>query len=369
MKRHCVAIIGMGKLAKEACAGLYDKLSPEVQLDVLCMGSGRTKGREILAGFLYDLQDKMTMDALNGQAKQVTFRLADDYADIAEAEMVILAVGKSLAPALKQQMRERYDFVDSSRDPYSVLHYPLVQQICQQLKTHLTKPALVLVITNQADLMAEVAATVLGEAWTVLGAGCLLDSARFSRLATALLAPISGLPVQGYMIGYHHPNMLLLHDSVRVGQLTWGNLEEETQQLLTTAELQAKTEGGHLVALQQDPDLRNINTGVILDAAASHGPGNMLTKTIIAYLGLLEMGQTQPQPLRGCFSTLLTPEAVAIYGAQPHSRLAIPLKISTQKVLPITAYKVTAAEQQQILEAQQQFTQQKLLMAQICQSA
>lgn len=134
---------------------------------------------------------------------------AGDFADLADARLVILSAGVSQKPG-----ENRIDLLRRN----AAVFQDIVPKILEQAPS-----AILLVATNPVDLMTHMTARYAvdagGETRQVLGSGTLLDTARFRTLLSRRLG-VDSHHVHAYVIGEHGDSEVLAWSSVNVAGMS-----------------------------------------------------------------------------------------------------------------------------------------------------
>jgi malate dehydrogenase len=139
-----------------------------------------------------------------GPIRQYDTRLrgSDDIQAIRDSDIVVISAGRVRHP---NENRE-----DLYRD-----NGPLVARICAKIKG-LAPNAVVINVVEPVDMTTLLAQSILGfDRKRVLGVGGLLSSTRLRYLVSKALG-VSPREVTGMVIGPHHPDMVVLRNTVRV---------------------------------------------------------------------------------------------------------------------------------------------------------
>ncbi len=140
-------------------------------------------------------------DALCAALKPAGVR-AGDYAEAADADIVVIAIGEAWRPG-----QTRLDLFDAS--------IRMLGELCAVLRP-LDLQGLVVTITNPADVVADFVRRSLGlSRFRCFGTGTLLDTARLVRL----LSEGTGLPrasVSGLVMGEHGDSSVSVFSQVRL---------------------------------------------------------------------------------------------------------------------------------------------------------
>ena len=205
MKRNKISVIGAGFVGS-TCAhwAAARELGDVVVLDI---NEGAAKGKAL------DLFQAGPVYKFDAQVKGT-----QDYADIADSDVVIITAGMPRKPGM-------------SRDELVGINAKIVKDVCEGIKKFAPK-SFVIVVCNPMDAMAVYAKQILGfPRERVLGMGGALDSARF-RTFIAEALNVSVKDVSGMVVGNHGDAMMPLVRLANVSGLP-------VQQLLPKDQLDA----------------------------------------------------------------------------------------------------------------------------------
>jgi L-lactate dehydrogenase len=144
-----------------------------------------------------------------------------DYADLAEAGVVIVAAGVSQKPG-----ESRLELLSRNADVFRIV----VSQILG-----VAPDVVLLIASNPVDVMTDIATRISGlPPSRVIGSGTILDTARFRSLLARHLA-ISPQSVHGYVLGEHGDSEVLAWSCARVGAVPLMSFAEQNGRPLTDA--------------------------------------------------------------------------------------------------------------------------------------
>ncbi|MDR3573387.1 MAG: hypothetical protein P4L50_05990, partial [Anaerolineaceae bacterium] len=214
---------------------------------------------------------------------------------------------------------------------HSFANYRLIRKISQQIAEHAPN-AFVFMVTNQSDMMAEIAREYL-PARQVLGVGGIIDSARFRYLLTNALRPHGDCPQEnGHMIGYHTDDMIPLASS-----LTNDAVKEDVLASVVDA---TRRYGAEISALQKDATFPE------LSSSPSVSPGYAVYLAMAAFTG-------QIPSLEEAFNVALEDPALAqIWGVPTGAALSIPIRLRQGGYDVIAEHRLTSHERGHMGSAQ-----------------
>lgn len=190
--RKKIAVIGAGFVGSTTAHWAAQKeLGDVVLLDI---NEGAAIGKTL------DLAQAATMEMFDTKIKGTS-----NYADIANADVVIVTAGMPRKPGM-------------SRDELIGINAKIVKDVCAGIKQH-APDSIVIVVCNPMDVMALYAKQQLGfPKERVLGMGGCLDSARF-RTFIAEECGVSYKDVTGVVVGNHGDAMVPLVRTASVGSV------------------------------------------------------------------------------------------------------------------------------------------------------
>jgi malate dehydrogenase len=318
-----IGIIGAsGKVGRQALQYLYMRNKIEgLRLTLVSRKPSKDKG------LLLDIRNTLPLKSANENDcfHEIEVVATDNYTDLSNASAIVIAAG--VWPT-KEQMDEFEQIDSTGRMVQSFVNYNVVADIGKQIARH-APGALVFVVTNQSDLMAEVAREYLPREH-VLGVGGMIDSARFRMLLSDQLcdgvinSSFGYARERGHVIGYHNNDMIPLASS-----LTDRNIGKDK---LDYALTETRKSGGYIAQLQRDPVMFSMATG------ASILPGYAAYMTLAAFTG-------QITPIEEAFNVVLEDASLAAkYGVAKGAALSVPVRLGKGRFQIASNYPVTAEE-------------------------
>jgi len=190
IQRRTVGIVGTGNVGAAAAYALFNQ-SLASDIILLDKDERRAEGE--------------AMDLMHGQilVSRMTVR-AGDYADLSEAQVIILSAGASQ----RSPDESRLDLLQRNAD--------IFREIIAELDTH-APGAILVVATNPVDVLTYIAQELSERpAQRVIGTGTLLDTARFR----ALLGQHYGVDprsVHAYVLGEHGDSEAPIWSNATIG--------------------------------------------------------------------------------------------------------------------------------------------------------
>lgn len=326
-----VALIGAsGKVGRQVLQQLAFENTADLELVLIARNVDRVRGAWL------DISAALPLRAASCRARLPALRrprveITSELATVRGSALVVVAAG--LWPTLESSAL--FLGRDSSgRLAQSHVNSELMRRIAEQVGLHCPQ-ALVLVVTNQSDLMSCVVRGLLPRE-RVLGMGGMLDSARFRALAGEALEVSSDLFSQTHVIGYHNDDMFV----------PCASLPRAIHAALATQLVdQTRGYGSKVSRLQKNDALPQLNSG------SSVLPGYAVFQTIAAYTG-------QAPPLEESFNVALDAPTAAAYGALAELGLSVPIRISRERYELSPPIRVTQTERAHLHGAQQRLAQE-----------
>ncbi|MBQ7659972.1 MAG: hypothetical protein IJS26_04455 [Alphaproteobacteria bacterium] len=180
----------------------------------------------------------------------IKFISSNEISDIQNSDLIIVCVGLFASA----EEKAKYKTSDKTgRNIQSFKNYPLIKQIAQEIKKYALHSN-VLMITNQSDMMSELARTILPKQ-NVYGVGCYLDTLRFKKIFSQLThSPFEA--IKATILGFHDQSMFL--DKSSFSCLYPFN---QTKDIIQTALHQTILRGKELSDMQKDIHHPSINSG------------------------------------------------------------------------------------------------------------
>jgi malate dehydrogenase len=325
-----IGIIGAsGKVGRQALQYLYMRNKIDgLRLTLVSRKPDKDKG------LLLDIRNTLPLKSANEHDyfHEIETVTTNDYADLKGANAIVIAAG---AWPTKEQMDEFEKIDNTGRMVQSFVNYDVVADISRQIAPH-APGALVFVVTNQSDLMAEVARQYLPRQ-QVLGVGGMIDSARFrmilsDQLCDGLINSSFGYARErGHIIGYHNNDMIALASSLTDKDIGKDQLDHAVNE--------TRKSGGHIAQLQRDPVTFSMATG------ASILPGYAAYLALAACTG-------QIAPIEEAFNVVLDDASLAAkYGVSKGAALSVPVRLGKQRYQIASNYQVTPEERAHLAAA------------------
>jgi L-lactate dehydrogenase len=191
IQRRTVGIVGAGNVGVAAAYALFNQhLASELVL--LDKDAERAKGE--------------AMDLMHGQvlAGRTTVRAADDYADLADVQLIVISAGVGQSSP------------DESRLELLDRNAGIFEEIIGELDRHAPEAVLV-VATNPVDVLTRIAqAKSERPPERIIGTGTLLDTARFRALLGRRYG-VDPRSVHAYILGEHGDSEVPIWSQATIG--------------------------------------------------------------------------------------------------------------------------------------------------------
>ena len=332
-----VAIFGAGgKVARSAIQHLvFNNEHDDWELVLIARNTRRVEGLLLDIESARPLLEKQT----GRRTTSVDVHVTSDLAATSGADLIAIAAGVWPSVELAVEFKRRDA---SGRLVQSYANFGLVRDVCAAIAARCPN-ARVLMVTNQSDLMSELARTRVAPE-RVLGMGGMLDSARLRQLAAALLSlPLAEFVNGPHMVGFHNDRMQALASTLPmpIAPQDLARLVRKTREY-----------GAAVTELQRDLRLPLVNSGSSILA------GFALYLTISAYLG-------HTAPLHESFNALLPADVAGHYGTLPGRALSVPVRWERGAVTFAALPAVTSEEQVQLRDAQHALHQEFAILSSV----
>ncbi|HSQ97723.1 MAG TPA: hypothetical protein VLL98_03310 [Rickettsiales bacterium] len=341
-----------GKIGKQAISMISSQIPEGENVEIVLIGSGTQESLTRLQGFVRDVCGSLE---LQGKRNNIKFTITNDYSQTKDSNIVICSAGKWPT----QREKEAFSLVDpSGRLIQSQVNARMVVDVMTELKTHCPN-ALVLMVTNQVDMMCYVAREVASN-MSIIGLSGAVDSSRLKQK----IKEITGLQSDGLMIGFHNASMTPIVRSLKSrtdGRTIFPILSEEVsfaedtdlqeefieveRQKLETILSSTRALGGQISREQR--------TGLELeqrDTGASILPATAIAQLINGYcFGI---------PYVESYNAFITEPSVAHhYGIEPKTELSIPIRVNKGRIEQVTEIPLLETEKLAMRRAQVQLAE------------
>lgn len=329
---HVGFIGASGKVGRVAVQNFYANNEVEdVRLTLYSPRPGKDRG------LLLDIEGHLPMKPNDRKGRFVAMpaKATDCFEDLEGANLVVISAG--LWPS-KEQREEFEKFDTTGRMVQTYANYELIADFSKQIAS-VAPDALVLIVTNQTDMMAEVARQFL-RAENVLGYGGILDSARFRMLLSKeengedKARFVRGYESEkGHVIGYHNNEMIALTSSLTT---------KASPNIIERAVEETRKQGGAIAMMQRDPRSASMATG------ASIAPGYGVYRAMTALTGQM--------PIEEAFNVVLTDKDTAQkYGVPLGAPLSVPIYLKHGAYEVSSRFSVLPEEREHLSAAHRRF--------------
>jgi len=287
-------------------------------------------------GLLLDIEGMLAMSHSPFKKRMpIDIIATDDFSDLKDADVIIVSAG--MWPS-KEQFDNFKNIDNSGRMVQTYVNYELITDLSKNIAIHAPN-SLVVIVTNQTDILSEVARQYL-PAEKVLGFGGILDSSRFRTL---LVKELKRKKEDGYchniydekahVIGYHNNNMVPLTSTIP---------SFYTRSVIKRALIKTCQQGGEIARMQRDPSSGDVATG------ASCAPGYAVYRTMLALTGQSTIEES--------FNVVLSDETLSNnYGVPQGASLSVPVLLKLGGYEISQGYFVTSKERDLLSSANEMF--------------
>ncbi len=239
-------ISASGKIGTELTRLLYEQGNFNEPIDfILYAPNNKTK----IIGNLEDLKEGMSIRDMELN-ENINFISTNKMLDVEDSDLVIICSGQFAT----EEEKKKYEKIDpSGRKVQSVKNYQLIKGISEKLKK-IAPESTVVVVTNQSDIMTEVARKTMQNN-KVFGIGCNLDTQRFKNI----FSKMSGFKKDEFdakIIGFHNKHMFIHEKSFKITRDV-----ENIEDIKATALVETKQRGKEISNMQKDTNNPNVNSG------------------------------------------------------------------------------------------------------------
>ncbi|OAI48777.1 hypothetical protein AYO45_04130 [Gammaproteobacteria bacterium SCGC AG-212-F23] len=261
---------------------------------------------------------------------------------IKDADVIFITAG--LWP--DKVTKSNWDSKDSSgRLVQSAVNFPLIKKTCNDINKYAPN-AIVYVVTNQVDMMTELARRELPK-HRVLGIGGLIDSMRYKLVLANLLVEAGYFNIcdtsriSAHVICFHNGDMQLLKDSLKIDGKSPNLSDQKLADLIDKAMEQTRPLGKAISDLQKHPKRLDIDSG------SSITPAKAVTDVIQA--------MSTEKPLTAAFNIAMDSNTAQHYGVTLITGLSVPVVIQGLSITPMppSAFSISTAEKEKLKTAQE----------------
>lgn len=333
-----------GNIGKQAINMICSNIPENEIVELVLLGSGSQNSLTRLQGMKKDIKGSLIIQKKNPKVK---FTITNDWPKIANSNIIICCAGKW--PTEKEI--EEFKYKDpSNRLIQSYVNAKMIIELTQKMNNYCPK-TLVLIVTNQVDMMCHIARNYSKDL-NIIGLSGSVDSTRIKQK----IKDVMGIESEGIMIGFHNSTMIPIIKSLKNkdGKNIFPFLSKEI--VLDDKEIQKEFEDIEKKKLKDILDITR-NMGIIiateqkagLDPMKYYGaailPAMAITKLIDSYC----FGNTYIES----YNTFISdPNIAKHYGIENNSELSIPLKITKGKIEQLAHIPLLEIEKLSMKEAQ-----------------
>lgn len=322
-----ISIVGAsGKVGREALKGLLlGGVLKGHELVLIAQNTNR------ISGILADIRSAALMGSqlLGKTYTEPKIVISKDYEHTQNSDLIVVCAGIWPSSSLKEEFKKTDP---SGRLVQSYVNQKLVKDIASNISKYSNDPSIIM-LTNQSDMMSEVARDALPNA-KVYGMGGMIDSSRLRvLLARDTGFPLSAFEKGNHMVGYHNDSMFLLRSSLTV------KIDHDKAERIQD---EVRNYGAHVSSLQKDFNFPSMNSG------ASVLPGLALAATVAAFGG-------HSQPITESFTIHTDERSSCHYGTPVGKAISVPVVISEGEIMTSTEYPISEDEKKLLISAQQKF--------------
>lgn len=183
-------------------------------------------------------------------SKNINFIPSNKIEDISHSNLIIISAGIF---ANKEEKTKLLTTDSSGRIIQAYKNQKLIQNLCQQINSY-TPNATILIITNQVDIMSEIARQQLKSAM-VYGLGCYLDTIRFNKIF-AELTHLRQTEFNATILGFHNKDLFIQDSNFQIFA-NHSNIEAYKKLALQ----KTITRGKEISDMQKDTHYPDMNSG------------------------------------------------------------------------------------------------------------
>lgn len=333
-----------GKIGKQAINMICSNIPENEYVELLLLGSGSQDSLSRLQGLKKDIKGSLI---IQGKNPKVKFIITNDWSKTSDSNIIICCAGRW---PTEQEILEFKNKDPSNRLIQSFVNAKMIIGISKKINEYCPK-ALVLIVTNQVDMMCHIARNN-AKNLNIIGLSGSVDSTRLKQK----IKDVMGIESEGLMIGYHNSSMIPIIKSLKnkEGKNIFPLLSGEIE--LKEKDIQKQFEE---VEKQKLDNIMNIvrTMGIViateqkagLDPMKNYGaailPALSITKLINAYC----FGNTYIES----YNTFISDPIIAKhYGIDCNTELSIPLKITRGKIEQLAEIPLLESEKLSMKEAQ-----------------
>lgn len=333
-----------GKIGKHAINMICSNIPEKESVELVLLGSGSQNSLTRLQGLKKDIKGSLI---IQNKYPKVKFIITNDWNKIQNSNIIICCVGRW---PNEKEIEEFKDKDPSNRLIQSFVNAKMIIELSQKINKFCPK-TLVLIVTNQVDMMCHIARNNAKDL-NFIGLSGSVDSTRFKQK----IKDIMGIESEALMIGFHNSTMIPIIKSLKNkdGKNIFPLLSKET--ILEDKDLQKEFEEVEKQKMKEILEVTRTMGIVIateqkagLDPLKNYGaailPALAITKLINAYCFDISYVES--------YNTFISdPKIAEHYGIECNTALSIPLRITKGKIEQLMEISLLESEKVAMKEAQ-----------------
>ena len=333
-----------GKIGKHAINMICSNIPEKESVELVLLGSGSQNSLTRLQGLKKDIKGSLI---IQNKYPKVKFIITNDWNKIQNSNIIICCAGRW---PNEKEIEEFKDKDPSNRLIQSFVNAKMIIELSQKINKFCPK-TLVLIVTNQVDMMCHIARNNAKDL-NFIGLSGSVDSTRFKQK----IKDIMGIESEALMIGFHNSTMIPIIKSLKNkdGKNIFPLLSKET--ILEDKDLQKEFEEVEKQKMKEILEVTRTMGIVIateqkagLDPLKNYGaailPALAITKLINAYCFDISYVES--------YNTFISdPKIAEHYGIQCNTALSIPLRITKGKIEQLMEISLLESEKVAMKEAQ-----------------
>ena len=333
-----------GKIGKHAINMICLNIPEKESIELVLLGSGSQNSLTRLQGLKKDIKGSLI---IQNKYPKVKFIITNDWNKIQNSNIIICCAGRW---PNEKEIEEFKDKDPSNRLIQSFVNAKMIIELSQKINKFCPK-TLVLIVTNQVDMMCHIARNNAKDL-NFIGLSGSVDSTRFKQK----IKDIMGIESEALMIGFHNSTMIPIIKSLKNkdGKNIFPLLSKET--ILEDKDLQKEFEEVEKQKMKKILEVTRTMGIVIateqkagLDPLKNYGaailPALAITKLINAYCFDISYVES--------YNTFISdPKIAEHYGIECNTALSIPLRITKGKIEQLMEISLLESEKVAMKEAQ-----------------
>lgn len=338
-----ISIIGAnGRISREVIKNIYEGINSEDEFVFNLLTSEKESTINQMQAFLLDFENSLFL--ANSKAKKLNFNVTQDYHTLENSDIIIIAASKIPTPEEKLEFKK---IDNTGRLANCKVNLDLVLNAGEQIKKF-APHSVVIMVTNQVDIMCKIMRGILGREQVVLGIGNSIDSARFRFCLFRQLRNkfnINQDSIMAHIIGYHNNGMFLLRESLRtnIAEVDRFLKQDDGEELIEACLQETKEMGSYISKLGRvDPQFPPQISGAFIT------PAKAISEVVLTYTG-------EGKKLESVLNIIINDSRVAeFYGLDLYSEIAVPVLIKENHIETLINYRLSTNEQAKLKSMQQE---------------